>query len=346
MLEIVSRPRIHAYQAFLDGTADAGLDDPLWFPLNGASTYTALPQYRRGAFRYMSVVHPNATGSVSVSLLTVNMTADPAAGASGLQDYTGYFHSNQESLNRVFYAGAWTTQLCAIEPTAGNALVHLGVINSTEHLNYTVTWYNNYTVANGTEVLVDGAKRDRLVWPGDMAVAVPSIFVSTNDLGAVRNGLSSLYVLQNSSGALPYAGVPFSQTTGAFSFTYHLYSLIGLYNYYVYSGDITYLTTHWDQFKLALAYSLSFIDSSGLQNVTSPNDWLRFGMGGHNIEVSSFFYLFCDLHAYLRAGKRHPLPHHSARSHTVQSRQRYFIQRQLDRLRCRHQICRQRSTLG
>jgi hypothetical protein len=41
----------------------------------------------------------------------------------------------------------------------------------------------------------------------------------------------------------------------------------------------------WDDVKLAMNFSLSFIDASGLMNVTSPNDWLRFGMGGHNIEV-------------------------------------------------------------
>jgi len=35
---------------------------------------------------------------------------------------------------------------------------------------------------------------------------------------------------------------------------------------------------------------LSFIDDSGLMNVTSPNDWLRFGMGGHNIEANSILF--------------------------------------------------------
>jgi hypothetical protein len=39
-----------------------------------------------------------------------------------------------------------------------------------------------------------------------------------------------------------------------------------------------------------LSFSLSFIDSSGLMNVTSPNDWLRFGMGGHNIEANAILY--------------------------------------------------------
>lgn len=71
----------------------------------------------------------------------------------------------------------------------------------------------------------------------------------------------------------------------AWSFTYHLYTLIDIYDYYIFTGDVAYLTKTWPQFKLALQYSLSTIDETGLANVTSSNDWLRFGMGGHNIEV-------------------------------------------------------------
>jgi hypothetical protein len=51
-----------------------------------------------------------------------------------------------------------------------------------------------------------------------------------------------------------------------------------------------YLSSLWDKYKLALGLSLSFIDDSGLMNVTSPSDWLRFGMGGHNIEANAILY--------------------------------------------------------
>jgi hypothetical protein len=50
------------------------------------------------------------------------------------------------------------------------------------------------------------------------------------------------------------------------------------------------LLAKWDQWKLALGFSLSFIDDSGLMNVTSPSDWLRFGMGGHNIEANAILH--------------------------------------------------------
>jgi hypothetical protein len=150
-------------------------------------------------------------------------------------------------------------------------------------------WYNNDTIANGISALVDGGKRDRIIWPGDMAIAVPSIFVSTNDLISVRNSLDALFILQEETGALPYAGYPFSKL-GLFSFTYHLYTLVGLYNYHLFTGNETYLSELWNPFKKALDFSLSYVDDSRLMNVTDTNDWGRFGMSGHNIEANAILY--------------------------------------------------------
>lgn len=53
---------------------------------------------------------------------------------------------------------------------------------------------------------------------------------------------------------------------------------------------MTYLSGKWDQYKLGVSFALSFIDSTGLANVTSEADWLRVGMGGHNIEANSILY--------------------------------------------------------
>lgn len=273
-----------------DATADAGLDVALWWKVSANAQYTADTKHQRGGFRYLNVYH-NTSGSVELTSLSIYFTAVPQKSESQLQDYTGYFHSNDESLNRVWYAGAYTNQMCTIDSKAGDSLVHLGKVMSNMTITgATITWWNNYTVANGTSVLVDGAKRDRLVWPGDIAISGPSTFVSTNDMDSIENGLDSLLLLQNSSGALPYAGVPFEELGLGFSFTYHLYSLIDIYDYYLYTGNKAYLEKNWHAFKLGLNYSLSFIDSTGLQYVTTPNDWLRFGMGGHNIEANSILY--------------------------------------------------------
>jgi hypothetical protein len=158
-------------------------------------------------------------------------------------------------------------------------------------LPQTDTWYNNATITEGSSCVVDGAKRDREVWPGDMSVALPSIFVSTNDLQSAQNSLNSLLALQNTTGQLPYAGYPFADL-GIVSFTYHLYSLIGISYLYRYSGDLAYLESVWGHFTRGLAWSLSYIDSSGMMNVTSAADWLRVGMGGHVSKAVLDFEIF------------------------------------------------------
>jgi len=106
--------------------------------------------------------------------------------------------------------GAYTNQLCTIDPVDGDASLDVDSSNSKRYNVATIPWYNNVTIANGSSAVVDGAKRDREIWPGDMAVAMPSIFVSTNDLMSVQNSINALLMLQDSSGLLPYAGYPFN----------------------------------------------------------------------------------------------------------------------------------------
>ncbi|EOA87433.1 glycoside hydrolase family 78 protein [Exserohilum turcica Et28A] len=261
-----------------DATADAGLDETL----------------------YMTLVH-NGTGSVEVAEASVEYTAMPHWSGDALRNYTGYFHCDDELLNRIWYAGAYTNQLCTTSPDTGNALVELLDLNNSVSGGPNdvppTTWYYDYTVTKGSSTLVDGAKRDRLVWAGDMAIAVPAIVVSTNDVVSVENALNSLFAVQNkTTGVLPYAGRPFFTIL---SFTYHLYTLIGVADHYLYTGDLSYLRSLWDQYKLALSFSINSIDSSGLMNVTSGADWLRFGMGGHNIEANAILYYTINQAIYL-----------------------------------------------
>lgn len=262
-----------------DATADAGVDSPLWFPVGqGPGRYLPEKKHLRGAFRYLTVVS-NTTATVSLRSLHVYFTAAPT---QDLQNYSGWFHSDDELINRIWYAGAYTNQLCTIDPAHGDALVHLNTISSTETipLPQTDRWWNNYTITNGSSTITDGAKRDRLVWPGDMSIALESIAVSTGDLYSVRMGLESLFALQQPNGRLPYAGKPFAYMD-IVSYTYHLHSLIGMSYLYRFSEDRDWLSHYWGQYTKGLQWALSSIDSSGLANVQASADWLRFGMGGH-----------------------------------------------------------------
>ncbi|THY71746.1 Six-hairpin glycosidase [Aureobasidium pullulans] len=275
-----------------DATQNIAIDETLWFKITGPGNYSVEPLHDRGGFRYLNVYH-NTTGNVTLSHLQTYFTAMPHFPDDGIGEYTGYFHSNDEKLNRVWYAGAYTDQLCTIPSTAGNSLVDLDATDP----NTPTVWWSNSTLTNGSSAFTDGPKRDKLVWPGDFAISVPGVFLSTDDAITVKLSLQQLFASQNATtGALPWFAQPiyvFPENSFinfgkvVFSFNYHLFTLLGLHNYWIYTGDDEYLQQNWNRFKLALNYSLSFVDETGLANVTSSFDWLREGMGGHNIEANS-----------------------------------------------------------
>ena len=241
--------------------------------------------------KHMALHEASEKPGVSIASIWVNCTAFPSN--PNPRAYTGYFDSSSTLLNRIWYAGVYTLQITTIDPTEGSALIDYNrQVDNNE--SPPGSWYSNFTIANGTAVTTDGAKRDRMAYPGDMAIAVPGIAVSTYDMVAVRNGLDSLFIRQYADGSLPYAGPPMGYS-GEFSDTYHMHSLLGVYNYVLYTNDLPWLRDHWSAYLQAFEVSLAKVDLTGLFHVTSRFDWLRPGMTGHNLEATSIMYYVLDL---------------------------------------------------
>ncbi|KAK4163568.1 Six-hairpin glycosidase-like protein [Cladorrhinum sp. PSN259] len=223
---------------------------------------------------------------ITIKKVWTNCTAFPSQ--SNGRAYSGYFYSSSNLLNRIWYAGAWTLQLSTIDPKEGGALIDYNrAVDG--NLSPTGSWYSNFTISNGTAVTTDGAKRDRMVWPGDMYIAIPGIALSTYDLVAVRNALDVLYAFQYGDGSLPYAGPPMG-SHGEFSDTYHMHTLLGTYFYVLYSGDMEWLKGKWEKYVKALGVSTGKVDEYDLLHVSSTSDWLRPGMSGHNGEASAILH--------------------------------------------------------
>ena len=243
----------------------------------GNGTYTMPDKSLRGGFRYLTVflltVETKAT--VQISNITLELGFQPTW--SDLRAYQGYFYCSDDLFNRIWYAGAYTLQTNAVPPNTGRQV---------PMLQY--GWANNATISNSSTVIVDGAKRDRAVWPGDMGVAVPSTFVSTGDLDSVRNALQVMYDYQNSkTGAFDESGPPLSQKG---SDTYHMWTMIGTYNYVLYTADFDWLNSIWPEYQQAMDFILGKVDSSGLLNVTGIRDWARWQQGSHNTEANMVLY--------------------------------------------------------
>jgi hypothetical protein len=241
----------------------------------GTSAWQANSELR-GGFRYLTVSNPGP-GDLVLDDVAVNITFAP--NMSDLRAYPNYFYSDDPLINRIWYAGAYTVQTNIIANDTGRVWNPAPAIG----------WNNGAVVGElGSTVLVDGAKRDRTVWPGDLGISVPTDFVSLGDMTTIKNSLQTLYNHQNAAGALPYAGpaVNFIGNSDA----YHMWTLIGTATYYQYSADKAWLDSIWPRYTRALDYITAKIGADGLMNVTASADWARANAGGKNIEAQAIMY--------------------------------------------------------
>ncbi|KAM0285126.1 hypothetical protein ACHAQH_001554 [Verticillium albo-atrum] len=232
---------------------------------------------------------PYATPWVSIRNLWVNCTAFPSQ-VSG-RACSGYFFSSSDLLNRIWYAGAYTLQLSTTDPAEGSSMIDYNRLVD-HNKSPTGSWYSNFTIANGTTVITDGAKRDRIVSPADMLLAVPGISVSTYDMLAVRNALDVLFEHQYPDGSLPQAGPPFG-LHGEFLDIQHLHALLSFHAYIKFSGDIPWLTRRWPAYLRALNASIAKVDSTNLLYV-APTQNLPLRQGGHSLEASALLSVVRD----------------------------------------------------
>jgi hypothetical protein len=263
---------------YVGTTSDAsngggGPDGALSADLTPGQPWTMPQDKLRGGFRYLTLFDESG-GTIALDKVSLAISFAPSM--ANLRDYANYFYSSDPLLNRIWYAGAYTAQTNTIASNTGRVW---GPPAS--------GWDNSATVGVGDEVLVDGAKRDRTVWPGDLGVSVPTEYASLGDVTPTRNALSTLFDHQRSSGELPFAG-PEVNFYG--SDTYHLWTLIGTANYFQYSHDTGWLSSEWANYVRALNYSLSKVGSDGLMTVTGTADWARGDQGGENIEANALLY--------------------------------------------------------
>ncbi|KAJ5408530.1 hypothetical protein N7509_002413 [Penicillium cosmopolitanum] len=247
------------------------------FSSAGSHSYAMPDKYLRGGFRYLTLfLITEDSATVQLKDVSLELAFQPTW--SNLRAYQGYFHCSDELLNRIWYSGAYTLQTNEVPVTTGR-------LNS----GVTSGWLNNGTLGPGDTIIVDGAKRDRAVWPGDMGIAVPSAFVSLGDLDSVKNALQIMYNTQDkSTGAFDESGPPLSQKG---SDTYHMWSMIGTHNYVLYTNDTAFLETNWDGYLLAMDFIYGKVTyPSGLLNVTGIRDWARWQQGYNNTEAQMILY--------------------------------------------------------
>ncbi|CAG9998126.1 unnamed protein product [Clonostachys byssicola] len=236
----------------------------------------------RGGFRFLTL---NALADVVLFNVTCEIGFAP--NMPDLRSGTGYFYTpdaDAEVLNRIWYAGAYTIQTNIAPADTGRWLPQVRP-----------GWSYNATLGVASPALVDGAKRDRAIWPGDLGVQGPVAMMAYGEPGreSVRNSLATLFHYQNAStGMFPFAGPSTgSFRSGARSDTYHSWALISMYDYAVWSGDEAWVAEHWGNITRGVEYITSRLDpDTGLQEQVNENDWARRNTGGFNSALNALNY--------------------------------------------------------
>ena len=139
----------------------------------------------------------------------------------------GWFLSSDELLNRIWYAGYYTTCLNTVRPDQGG-------LSGKERIGV------------GDWVIIDGAKRDRLVWSGDLQIANRVVYATSGKYEFARNSLESLAKDQFKTGGYPACSVADIGKQVADDFLeYTIWQVINSYDYYFYSGDKDFLEKNY-----------------------------------------------------------------------------------------------------
>jgi hypothetical protein len=132
--------------------------------------------------------------------------------------------------------------------------------------------------SNVQSVCLDGPKRDRLVWLGDMYHTMRIIGASTGRQDLARSTLDFLLASQLANGQLnicppmgydPTINKPFAPNGIFYLEDYQFLGVSAFYSYIRLTNDMNFLQTTWPKWLLVVDYILSTIDeSTGLVSLT------------------------------------------------------------------------------
>ena len=254
----------------------------------------------RGGYRYLTLFL-DGPGWVEVDDVAMRFTA--AQGQEDLDDYRGHFLSSDHLLNKIWYAGAYTVQINTDRPDTAKQWPYAA--GEGDHADDVVPGADP-----DTDVIFDGGKRDRIVWQGDLAVQDPVTYVSTYDLPAVENSLSSLAGQQLDDGYMPAASQVGPHNAGELRVygEYVTWFVSNMAEHYRWTGDLAYLQRWWPAMQRAVDWLEAQRDDTGLLSMAASGSCGHYGYRncGHETYNNALYARILDQMAGLAADAGSP----------------------------------------
>ncbi|CZR69446.1 related to alpha-L-rhamnosidase A [Phialocephala subalpina] len=142
---------------------------------------------------------------------------------------------------------------------------------------------------NALACTIDGAKRDRACFGGDLFVMGRSICYSTGNLNAILGSIKLLTSHQTKDGYLGnlcpiqapvHEDASEPPTYAFYSLSYALLLVVAIKDYWMHSGDSATVRLFWPRLEKLLAFTERFIDERGLVVAPPPLSMDWFPMGG------------------------------------------------------------------
>ncbi|MCL8026913.1 alpha-L-rhamnosidase C-terminal domain-containing protein [Nocardioides bruguierae] len=223
-----------------DSTTSAGYPRVLRMAVSsGARAFGSF----EGGQRYQ-VIELQDPGSVSITGVGTRFEAYRATAAK----YEGYFLSSSRKLNKIWYSGAYTLQT-SMQPAGKGA--------------------HPETVP----VVLDGAKRDRALWAGDLAIEGPGILATLGSNGQEYVRQTLLKFLRTTSAGAGINGQ--NARSGAmepYSNSYSHWAAIAAVDYVKRSGDMRFARRFLPVLQGQLAFDQTLTRKNGLV-ATSDDSW-------------------------------------------------------------------------
>ncbi|HZE33271.1 MAG TPA: alpha-L-rhamnosidase C-terminal domain-containing protein [Actinoallomurus sp.] len=246
----------------------------------------------RGGFRYLMVFLADP-GEVRLSDLRLNFTADPANPAPNR--YQGAFLSSDDTLNRLWYSGAYTVQMATIDPKTGRPYPgQAGPVR------------NDAIIGDGPSVISDGAKRDRMIWGGDNAVSDTVSYLTTGQSGPAADSVAFMAKGQAASGQIP--GLFLTDKLG-YNLGWGEYAAWWVHNYwthYLYTGDRAFLDQWYPAMKKDIAWLASRVGDDGLLDMTGVGGTWGYGNDKKGTYTSSLYVHVLGMAAQAAEAKGEP----------------------------------------